>query len=72
MLVLLVNSGCRNGRIPCPEIGGKRLSFFSGKFNLASANEGPAGQRVAFTKNGLIKKKNYNYLRNKRKRKKYK
>ena len=36
------------------------------------AKEMPLGQNVDFGKNGLVKKKNYKYLRNKPNRKKYK
>jgi hypothetical protein len=66
-------TGCRNGKIPCPKIGGgKKLSLFKGKSGPATANSAPMGEKVAYRKDGLIKKNNYKYLRNKPKRKKYK
>ena len=69
-LFVLIFSGCRDGRIPCPDLGTKKKLF---AFNKGSgAKEAPMGQNVDFTKNGLVKKKNYKYLRNKPKRKKYK
>lgn len=71
--LLLLLGGCRDGRIPCPDLGGKmKLSLFKKKAAPTQAREMPLGQQVAFKKNGLIKKKKYKYLRNKPNRKKYK
>jgi len=70
--LLLICSGCRDGRIPCPDIGTKKKLFSFKNSSGSSGKEAPLGQNVDFTKNGLIKKKNYKYLRNKPKRKKYK
>jgi hypothetical protein len=71
VVILLLLAGCRDGRIPCPDIGGKKkLSLFKKKAPT-QAKEMPLGQNVDFGKNGLIKKKNYKYLRNKPNRKKY-
>jgi hypothetical protein len=71
VVFLLLAAGCRDGRIPCPDIGGKKkLSLFKKKAP-AQAREMPLGQNVDFGKNGLVKKKNYKYLRNKPNRKKY-
>ena len=69
-LLMLLASGCRSGKIPCPDIGTKKKLFSFG--NGSGTKEAPLGQNVDFSKNGLIKKKNYKYLRNKPKRKKYK
>jgi len=70
--LLLICSGCRDGRIPCPDIGTKKKLFTFKKSSGAATTEAPLGQNVDFNKNGLVKKKNYKYLRNKPKRKKYK
>lgn len=72
VVALLLMAGCRDGRIPCPDINGKKFSLFKKKAGSASAKEAPLGQNVDYGKNGLIKKKNYKYLRNKPNRKKYK
>lgn len=70
---MLLLAGCRDGRIPCPDINGKKFSLFKKKPSPTSAKEAPLGQNVDFGKNGLVKKKkNYKYLRNKPNRKKYK
>jgi hypothetical protein len=71
LVVMLLLAGCRDGRIPCPDIGGKRAFSLFKKKAPTQAKEMPLGQDVAFRKNGLIKKKNYKYLRNKPNRKKY-
>jgi len=71
-LLVLILSGCRDGRIPCPDIGTKRKLFAFNKNSGAAGKEAQLGQDVSYTKNGLVKKKNYKYLRNKPKRKKYK
>lgn len=73
LAVMLLLAGCRDGRIPCPDINGKKISLFKKKAAPTSAKEAPLGQNVDFGKNGLVKKKkNYKYLRNKPNRKKYK
>ncbi|PIQ20848.1 MAG: hypothetical protein COW65_12670 [Cytophagales bacterium CG18_big_fil_WC_8_21_14_2_50_42_9] len=70
--LLLIFTGCRDGRIPCPDIGTKKKLFAFKRSGGADGKEAPLGQNVEFKKNGLLKKKNYKYLRNKPKRKKYK
>lgn len=72
LAAMLLLAGCRDGRIPCPDINGKKFSLFKKKPAPTSAKEAPLGQNVEFGKNGLLKKKNYKYLRNKPNRKKYK
>jgi hypothetical protein len=73
VFVLLLLAGCRDGRIPCPDLSGKKkLSLFKKKAAPTQAKEMPLGQNVSYGKNGLIKKKKYKYLRNKPNRKKYK
>jgi hypothetical protein len=72
VLALLLLAGCRDGRIPCPDINGRKFTLFKKKAAPTSAKEAPLGQNVAYGKNGLIKKKKYKYLRNKPNRKKYK
>lgn len=72
VVLLLLLAGCRNGRIPCPDISGKKIAFFKKSAPMTSAKEAPLGQNVDFNKKGLIKKKKYKYLRNKPNRKKYK
>jgi hypothetical protein len=73
VVMLLLLAGCRDGRIPCPDLSGKKkLSLFKKKAAPAQAKEMPLGQHVSYGKNGLIKKKKYKYLRNKPNRKKYK
>lgn len=73
LVVMLLLAGCRDGRIPCPDLGSKKkLSLFKKKSAPTQTKEMPLGQNVDFGKNGLLKKKNYKYLRNKPNRKKYK
>jgi hypothetical protein len=72
VLALMLFAGCRDGRIPCPDITGKKFTLFKKKAPVGT-KEAPLGQNVDFGKNGLVKKKkNYKYLRNKPNRKKYK
>jgi hypothetical protein len=73
VVVFLFVAGCRDGRIPCPDINGRKFTLFKKKSAPAGTKEAPLGQNVDFGKNGLVKKKkNYKYLRNKPNRMKYK
>jgi hypothetical protein len=73
LVAVLLLAGCRDGRIPCPEISSKKFTLFKKKGAPTSTKEAPLGQNVDFGKNGLVKKKkNYKYLRNKPNRKEYK
>ncbi|WP_026463398.1 hypothetical protein [Adhaeribacter aquaticus] len=77
LLVIVASlAGCQNGKIPCPSFGKSKLfSAFRGKKKpgMGGAKEAPSGQNVTYTKNGLIKTKNYKRLKQDRhKQKKYK
>ncbi|GEO06206.1 hypothetical protein AAE02nite_38700 [Adhaeribacter aerolatus] len=68
----LALTSCRNGKIPCPKFGtDKNFGLFKVKSAATKPGEAPLGERVAYGKDGLLKKNKYKYLRNKPKRKKY-
>ena len=72
ILVLVVFSSCKSGKIPCPDFGSKnKFSLFRKKADPSKTREAAMGEKVNYDKNGLLKKKNYKSLRNKPKRIKY-
>lgn len=72
IIIVVLFTSCKSGKIPCPDIGSKnKFSLFKKKADPAKPKEAAMGGRADFDKNGLLKKKKYKSLRNKSKRTKY-
>ena len=66
LLALFLLTGCNSGKIPCPKPVGDSASIFASKKTDEPGILPMTKKPVERNKNGLLKKKKYNYLKNKK------